>query len=593
MSPRKTWFWVTVAVAMFGFIFVRERFFRTPAVGPARILPNFRALEVSSVKVQLPGQLAIRADRTNDTWQLSTPIEYPAQAPRIDTLLRELEQLSPAGFIDGRELSDRPHPEEDFGLSPEQASIILQQPGHQTRLLVGYPTAPGDQVFLQTEPGGVFIADAAILKLIPHNVDDWRDTALVRFDPRKLDALAVTNASIAFELIRDPSNGLWRIAPPFQLRADNSRIDKLLDGLQKLAVSQFYSDQTNADLEPLGLQQPQLQIALRQGTNLTALLQFGKSPTNDTRKVFARRSDHIGIVTVPVEALEPWKASVNDFRDPHLVVLTEPVNAIEVRAGESSFSLRHGTNDAWRVQPQDIPADSGLVQDLLSGLAAMQVAGMAGFVKDVVAEPDLAGFGFTPPARSYILKSSSTSSNSVLAELDFGKVVEDRIYARRAEESSVYAVRLADYSSLPSAPWQFRDRQVWNKDENDVTHVTIRQQGKVREIIRHGVAVWSLAPGSQGVIEPAAIEDTVQGLCHLTAQKWIAQGEQQRPAYGLTNGCHSVSLEFKNGEKTFIEFGAISSDQVRYAATTLDGQLPIFEMAPQLDGAVRLYLIAP
>ena len=592
MNSRKTWVWVSVAVVLFAFIYLREHYFKKPPEGPARVLPNFRAIEVTSVKVQLPGQLAIRADRTNGTWQLSSPINYPAHAVRIDTLLRDLERLSPAAKMDSRDMSERSHGEEDFGLSPEQASLIFQYPGHQTRLLVGYPTAPGDQVFLQTTPGTVMVADSAILKLIPKNADDWRDIAMIRFQPPQVDGLAITNSSFAFEMIRDQTNGLWRIAPPFQVRADNAKIDELLKNLQKLSVLQFYSDQSNIDLEPLGLQPPQLQIALRQGTNQSALLQFGKSPTNDAKRVFARRVGQLGVVAVSADLLEPWKASVNDFRDQHLVVLTDPVNVIEVR-GEDTFSLVYTTNATWRIQPQDVPADPELVNNLLTRLVGLQVAGMAGFVKDVVAEPDLPGFGLAPPARKYVLKSLMNSSNTVLEELDFGKIHDDKVYARRIEESSVYDVRLTDYTNLASASWQLRDRQVWTRDANDLARVVIRQKGRVREIIRNGDAVWVPAPGSEAIIEPGPVEETVRGLCRLSAQKWIVASEKDRDQLGFTNESHSVTLEFKNGDKAMVEFGGEASDGLRYAATTLEGKWVVFEMPPLLYRDVASYLTIP
>lgn len=586
MNPRKTLIWVSVAVVLFAFIFIRERYFRSPPARPARVLPNFRAIEVTSVKVQLPGQLAIRADRTNGTWQLSSPLNYPAHATRIDTLLRDLEQLSPAAVVDTRELGNHSHSEEDFGLSPEQASLIFQAPGRQTRLLVGYPTPPGDQVFLQTAPGSVLVADAAILKLIPKNADDWRDIAMVRFQPPQVDGLAVTNSSVSFELVRDPTNGLWRIAPPFQVRADNAKIDQLLKSLQKLSVLQFFYDQTNTDLEALGLQPPQLQIALREGTNQIALLQFGKSPTNDARRVFARRAGQLGVVTVAADLLDPWKASVNDFRDPHLVVVTDPVNTIEVH-GEDTFSLVYATNGTWRIQPEGLPADPELVHDLLTRLVGLQVAGI---YQDVVAEPNLPGFGLAPPARRYLLKSAAVSSNSLLEELDFGKIEDGKIYARRIEEPSVYLVRLADYTNLPSASWQLRDRQVWSRDENDLARVVIRQHGQVWELVRRGLADWTFAPGSQGDINVGAVEDTARGLCRLSAQKWIVAAEKDREQMGFTNDGHTVTLEFKNGDKLLIEFGNIAPDGLRYAAVTLDGRWSVFEMPPLLYRDVSAYL---
>ena len=79
-------------------------------------------------------------------------------------------------------------------------------------------------------------------------------------------------------------------------------------------------------------------MALGQGTNTAVRLQFGKSPTNDTRLAYARRLGLNAIVAVPKDLLAPWYASVNDFRDPLLATWTAPVAAIDVR-GQDSFLL--------------------------------------------------------------------------------------------------------------------------------------------------------------------------------------------------------------------------------------------------------------
>ena len=71
-----------------------------------------------------------------------------------------------------------------------------------------------------------------------------------------------------------------------------------------------------------------------------------------------------------------------------------------------------------------------------------------------------------------------------------------------------------------------RERRIWNLSTNDVAGATIRQQGRVRQIIRNGPHDWSLAPGSQGIINVLAVEETVSGLCQLAA---VGLGGARRP----------------------------------------------------------------
>ncbi len=191
------------------------------------------------------------------------------------------------------------------------------------------------------------------------------------------------------------------------------------------------------------------------------------------------------------------------------------------------------------------------------------------------------------------MKTAVAGTNAVMAELDFGALQDDKVFARRADETSVYAVRQADYLTLPAASWQLRQRQILNLDEGDVTRVLILQQGKTREIIHSGPLEWALAPGSQGIIEPAAIEATAGGLCRLAAVAWTAHGEQSRARFGFKDDGHAVTLELKNGEKFTIEFGGEAPSGHRYAAMKLDGQLCIFELSVLLYRDVLLYLAIP
>jgi hypothetical protein len=569
-----------VAVALFAFILFHQRYLQKTGVGPGKVLPNLKAAAATGVQVRPAAHLEIRAERTNGTWQLTEPLVYPAQAASIEKLLAEIERLTPAPYITARELRNRPKTDEEYGFAAPQSTIIIEQPGYTSRLRVGAKTAPGDQVFLQVVGvEGVYVVDADFLKYLPRTADDWRDTTLINLKGLAFDRLAATNGAKVFELRRDPTNTLWRMVYPLPARANNAKAEESLQMLQSVRIRQFVSDDPKADMETFGLQPPELEVTLGQGTNTVARLQFGKSPTNDTRLIYARRVGLNAVVAVPKDLLAPWYAQVNDFRDPFLVTWTAPAAVIEVR-GQDSFSLQRQTNDAWRVLPQNFPADAGLVKDLLSSLSGLQIVE---FITDVVTAPDLPRYGLAAPVRQYILRSAPTNSpagptNMVIAEVDFGTNQADKVFARRADEGFIYAVKLADFQHLPAASWQMRERRIWNVSTNDVKGATIRQQGRARQIVRNGPHNWSLALG-QGVLNDLAVEETVSGLCRLTATAWVARGEENRARYGFADKGHQVTLELKNGDKLSVEFSNEAPSNPPYAAVTLDGQLWIFEFS--------------
>jgi hypothetical protein len=597
MNPKNTWVWIAVAAGLFALVFLHQRYARKPGSELVRVLPNLKAAAVTSIQVSSGARTNIRVERTNGVWQLTKPLVYPAQAVSIENLLSQLERLTPAPYITARELRNRTKVDEAYGFVAPQASIVIEQPDYPVHLLVGSRTAPGDQVFLQVVGAdGVYVVGADFLKYVPRTPEDWRDTTLIDLKGLAFDRLSVTNGAKLFELRRDATNKLWRMVYPLQARAYSARVEESLQVLQSVTIDQFIPDDARADLEAFGLQPPELEVAFSQGSNTIARLQFGKGLTNDTRLVYGRRVGLNAIVAVPKDLLAPWYALVNDFRDPLLVKLTAPIASIEVRGQDDNFSVQQQTNDTWRVLPQDLRADADLVKEMLSALSALQIVE---FTKDVATAPDLPLYGLASPTRRYTLRSPATNSpsgptNAIIAELNFGTNQADKVFAQRADEPSfVYALKLADFQRLPAVGWQLRERRIWNLSTNDMARATIRQQGRVRQIVRNGPHDWSLAQGSQGVIEVLAVEATVDELCRLTATAWVGRGAADRARFGFNDNSHQITVELKSGEKASVEFSSGASSSVPCAAVTLDGEPWVFECPAWLYAYVQRYLSVP
>ena len=128
MNPRNTWRWIAVAAGLFVLVFLHQRYARQAGTGPARVLPNLKAAAVTSIQVRSGAHTNIRAERTNGVWQLTEPFAYPAQAVSIQTLLSQLERLTPAPYITARELRSRPKVDEEYGFVVPQATIVIEQP---------------------------------------------------------------------------------------------------------------------------------------------------------------------------------------------------------------------------------------------------------------------------------------------------------------------------------------------------------------------------------------------------------------------------------------------------------------------------------
>ena len=589
MNSKNTLVWLVVAAALFAFIFAFEHFLRPTSAGMSAILPDLQPATVTSVQVFPANALEIRADRTNGTWLLTKPITYPAQSTGIETLLAALQKLTPALRISAGELREQHGAEADYGFETPSVSLGIEAGGQRWQLLVGNKTAPGDQVFLRVVgTDGAFVTDADWLKYLPRSSDDWRDTALVDFNDGAPDWVVLTNGTKVIELHRNATNHLWQMTRPLVARANSGRITEALQRLQNARVSQFVTDNPKADLSSYDLQPANLDLWFSRGTNFVTALHIGKSPATNSSMVYAQHDGWSTVVTTAKESLSPWFGAVNDFRDPYLLELSAPVAEIGVR-GTNNFTLqRQGTND-WRVVGKKFPVDAGSVQQFIKILANLRVAE---FVKDVVTTPDWPAYGLATPAWQITLFSAAGNTNAVMAQLLFGATQTNEVYVRRADEDFVYAIPLEDFNQMPEAGWELRDRRIWSFSEAEVAQITIHQNGQTRQLIHNGPNRWSLAPGSQGIIVPAAIEETTHQFGELTAAAWLAHDAAECQKFGFKPENLSITLEHKNGTKHTVNFG-ISGSQTAVAAVTLDGEQWAFVFPPILYQFVLSYLSIP
>ena len=589
MNSKNTFVWLVIAAALFAFIFTFEHFLRPTSAEPSAIMPDLQPSSVTSIQVIPAHALEIRADCTNGTWLLTRPIAYPAQTTAIETLLAALQKLTPAIRISAGELREQHSAEADYGFETPQISIVIEAGDQRWELKVGNKTAPGDQVFLSlVGTGGAFVTDAGWLKYLPRSADDWRDTALVDFAGQMPDWIILTNGTKVIELHCNATNRLWQMSRPLVARANSSRITEALQQLQTVRVSQFITDNPKSDLSSFELQPANLDLWLGRGSNFATAIHVGRSPTNDTSLVYARHDGWNSIVTTAREPLSPWFGAVNDFRDPYLLELSAPVAEIQVR-GTNDFTLqRQGTN-GWRVVGEKFPVDTGSVQSFLELLANLRVAE---FAKDVVTKPDLPAYGLATPASQITLLSAAGDTNAVLVQLLFGAIQTNEVFVSRADEDFVYAISLEDFNQLPQVSWQLRDRRIWSFSEADVAQITIRQGGRTRQIVHNGLNQWSLAPGSQGIIVPAAIEETAHQFGELSAVLWVAHDATECQKFGFKPENLSITFDLKNGRQDTVDFG-IAGSQTAVAAVTLDGERWAFVLPPALYQFVLSYLSLP
>lgn len=593
MKAKTTWIWFALAAVLLAFIFVFQYLQRSQVPPSSNVLPGLKPVSVTSVRVIPSGEFEIDAENKNGAWFLTKPISYPAQKAAIQSLLDTLQKLKFATRIDASEMREHKSSEADFGFGNPEFSIVIESPDNHWEVHVGKKTPPGDQAFVSiVGVPGAFVTDAGWLNLIPHSAAVWRDTSLLTAGENSFDAIVVSNnvKGLIIELRQNATNHLWRMTRPLQARADNERITAALQQLKAATVTQFVTDDKNANLAAFGLQPSEIDLSLGHETNFLDGIRVGKSPTNDSASVFAKRKRYNAVVVTSKTPMAIWYGSVNSFRDPNLLEFVSPPAEIEVR-GDSNFILRRQDTNDWQIVGEKFPADDGNIQTFIKILAGLRVGE---FVKDAaVTAPDLQTYGLIKPTREIIIRPTAGDTNAVIADLSFG-VTTNGVYVKRADEDSIYSIPLSDFKNLPESVFEFRDRRIWHFTENDVAQITLHQSGKTRVLIRNAANKWSLGNGSQGIINPPAIEETTHRLGDMTAAGWVGRNISSPEQYGLNTNNLQIVVELKSGEKLSVDFGAeISAAHTALAAVTLDGERWAFVFPPVLYQFVATYLTIP
>jgi hypothetical protein len=606
MRWKPTWILLAVAAVLFAFIFLFERQQPDANTPPPRLLA-FKASEVTNIQLRLTNQLILTAARAKvDTlWNLSFPISYPGRQHAIQPLIQALAEAIPSAEISAQELKAGKRTIAEFGLDVPQATLTLQHHGQRVEILFGSKTPVGDGVYVQVlNQSSVYILSAEFVNALPRSYNEWRDLSLLISAGFQMNRMEIRSPGRGFTVDINPAAQKYMLAKPIVARADPAKLEALLKKLIYAQVTKFITDSPRADLEAYGLQPPQAEILFLVGTNdqysVQFTLQFGTSPTNDLANVYARRVATTNIVLVPKTVLEALQISHADVRDLHLVNFPpDAVDAIEVSGGES-FTVRRQTNGTWMItEPKAEPADTNAVREWLDALARLEGA----VEKDVVTD-FTTPYGLNPPSRRYLIKSAITNaagsaSDQLLAELDLGLVQENKVFARRPDEATVYSLTRADVFRLPRAAWQLRSRRVWSFTTNQIHRVTVRYSGQTKTLQRNPNATWSLAEGS-GIVPTVnpVLEEIMFRLGELQANAWVDKGDTNRLMFGFTESSDRVTIELRNGEKPqtlVLEFGrgGISPTGLPYALAVVDEQTWIFEFPPKLFLELPRYLFQP
>ncbi|MBM3889582.1 MAG: DUF4340 domain-containing protein [Verrucomicrobia bacterium] len=639
MKPKTTLILLAVAAVMFAFIWFKER--QLPSTedrsSRAKRVFDLKSDDLTKVQLQLNtsnyiGRIVVEKEK--EKWWLREPLAYRASGSEISSICSELEFLDRKDIITPKEMKEKSTKLADYGFDKPAAELTFSRKDKATTVKVGKASPVGNTVYIQIAGrDDILLVDKSLLTKLDRKVEEFRDKSVAEFTTLQATRLEITQAKKAIELVKAPKPGVaasvtdkvWRIAQPLNARADQGKVDGLLDKLRDLKAENFVTDKP-ADLKTYELDQPQIELTVYTSEQEGALIvQFGGALKDDATKVYCKRKGSDTILAVKSDIVKDFTVQMNDLRDKKLADFsTDDAKQVAINFANQTIRLDKDGEDWKLVEPEAVKADSSEVSTLLSTLSGLEAKE---FVADVVADP--AKYGLDKPYYTITVKKeappaptpapaaagsstnapaatttnapaagakapAATTTNAVkavtpppkpepvtIAEVIFGKEDKEKkvVYCKRADEPYVYAAESSVFEKLPKTALALRNRSLLSTEKSKVTSLSVLKDTK-RIAVEKKDDKWKLAPDVQGVLDTNVVDDVLWTLTGLNAEKFVSAAAADKPQYGLDKPSWQFNFEVNEGgtNKAFaLSLGKETSDKGRYGL--LGGQPPIFELS--------------
>lgn len=331
-----------------------------------RVLPGLDRDRV--VAVDIDGEQGeVRLERSGDDWRIVRPLDFPADATAVSSLLGSLENLDRDRVLPSEEVDPA-----EYGLDEPEVTVAVElEDGGELRLQIGAEMPLGSNRALRAGGSGdVILAPGWFVTDLDRELDEWRSrdvVDLVSSDVASLEIVGRDGDTIEAVRVGD----LWRLLEPVEDLAHREHLRNLVSDLNALRVAEFAD---GADPGELGLDAPAWRITVvRADGDEPVRLALGETRPADTgeaTEVALRRGDDLfwvtdqGVLTRLARAPVLWRSRSLYPLD------TWSVDRLTLRSGEQAVALERAEG-MWRTGEGD-EVDGAAVHDRLTLLAEME-----------------------------------------------------------------------------------------------------------------------------------------------------------------------------------------------------------------------------
>ena len=374
-------------------------------------------------------------------------------------------------------------------------------------------------------------------------------------------------------VLESTDNVRWRMLQPLQLRADGAEVKDILsqfEFLRKVGTIKE-SETANFSLGNYGLDKPQIIVnlwmkesAILKGTEVTTgaeskyTINIGDRLAAGQNTVYINIEGSNDVIVVAAKLLEKIDKGIIDLRNKWAFEYDiDAVERIRIQSGSKEPIVCSRADQHWWVtQPVSDRGDTARIRDILSELKNLKIA-KADYVSDK--EEDIARHGLDKPRLTISIGSTEGDAQSLL----LGHGLDDKIYAKRDDESSIFFVHDIVLSDLDLEGNDLRDKQLLRFDSigtYGIEKVELEYPDTTLTMIKTEQYDWMITSPTEILADRDTIRKFVEKIKDLQIQLYEDDSGKNFDKYGLGDSSIGVSVFRKIGEGETVKFMIGDSD---------------------------------
>jgi hypothetical protein len=311
----------------------------------AKRLLDVKAEDVTRISVAPADGEKVVLEKQGTNWRLAEPVQAPADAFEVDSLVRDVANLESRGRVEAADGQGG----SATGLHPPRFVIELTtEEGKTTTVNVGERSAVGGNLYVAPAAGdGVHLVAADVWDKLQAPASQYRRKNLFDTATTEVKQLTVARAD-GTRLVMHRVGDAWQLVEPQQMPLEKTEVDDLLFGLSGMRAEEFVDAAGSPSLYQLdnarvtvtaSTEAPATQPAATQASTQPATqptgttVKLGRYTDVRRQSVFASVEMPGGTATiakVPASVVETFDVEPLDLRD-RKVLDINPDQVMEVR----------------------------------------------------------------------------------------------------------------------------------------------------------------------------------------------------------------------------------------------------------------------